>query len=59
MVFEHAAPRAAKSALSIEGAMIAGGDIVTASLELFMCGASGRAQGGSLAREDFEVSWVS
>lgn len=29
MVFEHAAPRAAKSALSIEGAMIAGGAIVS------------------------------
>lgn len=34
MVFEHAAPNAAKSALSIEGAMMAGGDMVTARVRL-------------------------
>lgn len=32
MVFEHAAPRAAKSALRIEGAMIAGGAMVRTGL---------------------------
>jgi len=30
MVLEHAVPSAAKSALSIEGAMMAGGDIIMA-----------------------------
>lgn len=35
MVFEHAAPKAAKSALRIEGAMIAGGAMVRTSLVVF------------------------
>lgn len=33
MVFEHSAPRFAKSAERMEGAMIAGGDIVRLRLE--------------------------